>query len=398
MALDPSILLQSQPVQIQSPLDAMSKVMTLKNMARQGQAQDRELADQQALRDAYKGNMTVGSDGTPTLNRQGFMSQLGQQNPMLAMQKGQELQAQDVSMKEKNLGLLKQQTEGAHQLTMSIAPDGSNWDQVRQQALALGLPGAQNSPQQFPGPDVVRHMQAATMEMKDQVAAADRQRSFQEKQTEFGLKRQDLALKREQLVSDKDNKDAKELDKHLSSGWAGRSGQAGAVQAKIIAAEAAEKLIEQGKSQPGGLDSRQTEELAQSAGRLLGGTAAASARIEALVPHTFWGGVQSKAEWLANSPRGQDMQAFTDRIAETVAREKELAQNQMKQFQVEGLPAHAALQRRNPTLYNTILQAKGIDPTVIDEKGRYKAPAKVDDLHSMSDADIDKLYQQSGGK
>jgi hypothetical protein len=65
------------------------------------------------------------------------------------------------------------------------------------------------------------------------------------------------------------------------------------------------------------------------------------------------------------------MQAFTDRIAETVNREKELAQNQMKEYQIQTLPAHSRLRTNNPDLYNSILRAKGIEPEMIDEKGRY---------------------------
>lgn len=176
------------------------------------------------------------------------------------------------------------------------------------------------------------------------------------------------------------NKDAAALSKHLEQGWAGRSGQAGQVQQKINAAQAAEALIEQGKAQKGGLDSRQIEELGQSTARMLGGNSVASARVEALVPKTAWGRAQSLHEWASNSPQGTDQQAFTDRMAETVRREHALADTQMKQFQIEGLPQFASLKRSNPDTYKAILSAKGIDPdTMIDEKGRYKNPDQFRD-------------------
>lgn len=180
--------------------------------------------------------------------------------------------------------------------------------------------------------------------------------------------------KRKSAMAAQDDKDSKALEKALGAGWAGRSGQAGVVQNKINASEAAEALLEQAKTQPGGLDSRQMEELAQSTARLLGSGTQASARVDALVPHTFWGNAQSMKEYLSNHPSGQGMQAFTDRLADTIKREKELALQQKRQFQIEGLPAHARLKNSNPDLYNQILQSQGIEPDMIDDKGQYKKP------------------------
>lgn len=180
--------------------------------------------------------------------------------------------------------------------------------------------------------------------------------------------------RKDKMMADQQDKDLRSLDSHLGKGWAARGGQAGQVQAKINSAEAAETLIEQGRKQPGGLDSRQIEELAQSTAKLLGGGATASGRVEALVPHTWTGRAQSLKEFITNEPNGQQMQKFVDRMAETVAREKELAQNQQKQYQVSGLASFDRLKKSNPEMYSQILQAHGIDPSMIDEKGQYKKP------------------------
>jgi len=171
-----------------------------------------------------------------------------------------------------------------------------------------------------------------------------------------------------------DKKDAIELDNHLSKGWTARSGQAGVVQGKIVSAEAAEQLIEQGRQQKNGLDSRQIEELAQSTAKLLGGSAAASARIQALVPHTWYGKAQTVKEWLTNNPQGLGQEEFVMRMAETVKREKGLAEEQKKQFQIEGLSARSGFKKRSPELYNSILRSKGIDDSSINEKGQYNKP------------------------
>ncbi len=199
--------------------------------------------------------------------------------------------------------------------------------------------------------------------------------------------RQDAAdEKRKIQLSAQDDKDAKALQKHLGAGWVARSGQAGQVQGKINAAEAAEKLIDQGKTQPGGLDSRQYEELALSTNRLLsgGGGSNASARIQALVPHTFWGGTQTLNEYLSNSPKGQDWQKFTDRLADTIQREKGLALDQKRQYQIEGLGAHSRLKKSNPELYDQLLESNGIDSNMISEKGQYQKPAETKEINGKT--------------
>lgn len=383
MPIDPNIILGIKQPQLESPLDAAAKVMTMKHLAMQNQVSDRDFADNQAMRDAFKNNMQVGSNGTPTLNRQGVMSDLtkgglGQK----AMDLYKLFQTQD-------LDEIKAHTAAAKDLSWSATPE--NWNYIRQKASSLGLPNADKLPDQYDD-SFVKSWQQHTLNGEEQIKKMESEREFNrkrdestrdqgnkdrdfgQKERELDAKRGEVGIKREQLILDKDDKAAKDLDKHLSQGWAGRSGQAGSVQGKINAAEAAEQLIAQGQTQKGGLDSRQMEELAQSTARLLGGSAAASARIEALVPKTWYGSAQSLKEWLTNNPTGQGQEEFVKRMAETVTREKALAVNQMRQFQVEGLAAHSGLKQRNPTLYNSILESKGINPSMVDQKGRYKAP------------------------
>lgn len=176
--------------------------------------------------------------------------------------------------------------------------------------------------------------------------------------------KEDVAdIKNQAKISDVDAKDSKDLGTFLQKGWTARSGAAGLVQAKINNAEAAQALIDQGKGQEGGLDSRQYEELAESVSKLVGGNNQASARIEALVPKTLMGRAQTLKEYLLNTPEGQDKQEFVQRLEETVAREKALAQQQKSAFQVEGLPSHARLKKNNPKQYAAILKAAGVvDP------------------------------------
>lgn len=183
--------------------------------------------------------------------------------------------------------------------------------------------------------------------------------------------------KKDKQLADQQSKDVHDLSNYLGQGWAARSGNAGKVQDKINSAEAAEALIEQGRKQPGGLDSRQLEELAQSTSKMLGGGTQASARVDALVPHTWLGRAQSLKEFISNEPTGQQAQAFVERMAETVAREKELAQTQQKQHQVSGLASFDRLKKTNPDAYAQILSSHGLDPSMVDDKGQYRKPDKI---------------------
>lgn len=382
MPLDPNIILQGRPVQLDNPMDAQNKFLTMRHLAQQNQIGDQQLNDDQAVRSAFQQNMTPGPDGAPTLNRAGFLSQLGRTAPERMMEQQKALQAQDLQAQDQKMKTL-QDTIATGKTLMSQIPTDPNtpmeqkqaaWTQMKQKSQQLGMPNTENLPDQYPGDGFVKSAQFRLLTAEEQNAQYWKDKEFDQKRQELSLKHEENTIKRQQMVGDRDNKDAESLDKHLSLGWTARSGQAGVVQGKLVSAEAAQQLIDQGKTQQGGLDSRQIEELAQSTGKLLGGGATASARIDALVPHTLMGKAQTLQEYLSNNPTGANQQAFVDRMAETVAREKALANNQKLQFQIEGLPSHARLKNSNPTLYNSILQSKGIDPSVIDANGRYKPP------------------------
>lgn len=207
----------------------------------------------------------------------------------------------------------------------------------------------------------------------------------------LALRAKELAAKNAYDPTD----DVKKMSDMLQKGWTMRSGQAGQVQGKINAAESAEALLAQGDQQPGGLDSRQVEELAQSTARLLGGGTQASARVDALVPHTLLGNVQSFKEWIGNKPTGQEMQAFTDRMADTIAREKQLALDQKRQYQVGAVAPFQDLKKKAPEAYKYILDSQGISPDMISEKGTYNKPPSEDEKKRARLQEL--LKKQQGG-
>lgn len=123
----------------------------------------------------------------------------------------------------------------------------------------------------------------------------------------------------------------------------------------------------------GNLDQRQQEELAIGLNRLLSGSSSSAvSQVKALVPSTAIGNAQKLKEWLFNDPQGVNQQAFVKRMAETVDREREVAQQKVVQAQVQRIAAHKWLRDNDPETYNQILSSYGIDPNKIDEKGQYQ--------------------------
>lgn len=388
MPLDPNIILQAQAPKFDNPIDIAAKAMTLKQLAQQGQIQGQQIADNNAMREAFKNNVVTNPDGTSSVNQKGLLSDLYKSSPMQAMN----AQKSFAEMGREEQKALREKAINDIDLTsraMGAVKDPNSYASGVNFLKSIGV-DTKNFPEQY-DPNFIKTSLAKALTYKEQLEQAHKERSLD-------IKEKSVDALRGTKENEKDQKDALALNKHLETGWATRGAQAGRVQGKINDAEASEALIQQGRNQPGGLDSRQIEELAQSTARLLGGGTTASARVEALVPHTFFGRSQSLKEWLSNKPQGAEMQAFVDRMAETVSREKALAMKQIKQFQIEGLPVYDRLKKKNPELYNSILSAKGIASDMIDEKGRYKEPRETTSFDHLSDEDLFKAYSAAGGK
>ncbi|MEQ1666372.1 MAG: hypothetical protein ABL927_13460, partial [Bdellovibrionales bacterium] len=366
MPIDTSIYQNIQPLDL---VGNYQRGLTMKSLMQDQKLKQDELDSNQKLKDLYANSIVKNPDGSIGIDNQKVLSGLAQINPEKynAFQKSTtEMQQAGIKAKQEKQEFDIKNIQGLHD-KISGVQDQPSWDKARSHAISIGAFNDSELPQVY-DPNVVKNIYKMTGTAKE----AYDQQNFDTTKSE--TKRHNLAMEGKVgklNVGRQDDKDAASLDKHLKTGWAGRSGNAGIVQGKINSAEIAEQLIEQGKGQKGGLDSRQIEELAQSTARLLGGGAQASGRVEALVPHTMWGKTQSLAEWLTNNPTGTGQEEFVKRMAETVAREKSLAQDQMKKLKVSGLPVYNSFKKRNPELYKQILQANEFDDSMIDDKGRY---------------------------
>jgi hypothetical protein len=210
--------------------------------------------------------------------------------------------------------------------------------------------------------------------------------------------RQDLAKYRgQQMQSKQVDKMVTALKDDLDPNKA-RGGNFAANQKRVDNADRVQALLEQVHSDP---DARQMEELAISTQALLSssGTPAAN-QVKELIPHTAWGNAKKLQEWLTNDPTGTGQQAFVQRLADTVAREKQVALDQVQKAQKQRLSAHGALKRLDPDSYNSVLRSYGVDDnpqpkvsapaskeqvgTVIQHNGKkYKVGADGDSLEEI---------------
>lgn len=182
MALDPSIILSGKGVNIMSPAEAAQSAMTLRQFANAA----RDESENEAVRQAYKNNIQMSPDGTPTLNQKGMLSDLAKVSPEKALQYQGTLQ-------KNQLDKMTQQMDLAHKLAWSMN-DQNSYTYARQKAIELGLPNADKFPEQY-DPQFVKNIQMRTLAAKDQLDQQNKMLDQQNKDRDFGLRERELGAK-----------------------------------------------------------------------------------------------------------------------------------------------------------------------------------------------------------
>lgn len=186
---------------------------------------------------------------------------------------------------------------------------------------------------------------------------------------------QQNALMRQQMMGNKasvaDQKELQALAKSLDSSGprAGNFGKAGAMS---MAADRINAILQQFPD--GNVPKAQTEELATAAAALVGGGSAQSQQqINSVVPHSLAGDASAWAGYLKNNPDVMHQPAFIKNLAESAAREKAVAEQQMNDIKVERLSSHNGVANRLPEDFGRVLSGAHLDPAAYDMKsGAYK--------------------------
>jgi hypothetical protein len=139
MPIDPTIALGVRPIQIQSPLEAAGKAMTLRSMAQhsrmneyQLQAMQNKAEDETALARALAESTTIGEDGVPSIDfkrASGFIAKSGRPGAVQALGQIAKLQREEqnsiLDHASKLLTLDKDTTEAYSRLAAGITDEPS---------------------------------------------------------------------------------------------------------------------------------------------------------------------------------------------------------------------------------------------------------------------------------
>jgi hypothetical protein len=368
MPIDPSIALQGRGVEVQNPLDAYSKALTIKELAQQTQLRTQATADDQAMRSAFARNLAPGPDGSPQINRPGVLSDLMKSAPMKVQEVQNQFRQQDLADREQKMKTMAD-TVNTGKMLLSQIPLGKEasdqekqeaWVRMKQQGSKLGLPNNESIPDQFPGDDHVKTMLNHLMTAEEQLAQHNKDREFGQKDEQLKYERDRNQLTRNQQRMDRVDKLGKDFNKDMDPD-ASRTGNFGQISARIQAGERMKTLI--GAFANKNLPPAQIEELALGSANMISGTtAAARAQVEALVPKSAMGDASKIASWIANDPYGANQQKFVEMMEHTVDREMDTANRQLNDIRAKRVGSHEEFRRLAPDQYAKRMSDYGMDP------------------------------------
>jgi hypothetical protein len=144
-------------------------------------------------------------------------------------------------------------------------------------------------------------------------------------------------------------------------------------QERLIGAKRLEALILGEGGHIENLTPQMLREATSTLARLISSGSVAVSQIEELTPHTMAGELANKMQFLTSEPEGANAQAFLAKMLETVAREKKVAVNAVREQQLQAVPAYLWM-RQNPEAWErmkNILRSSGLNPDRFDDKGAY---------------------------
>lgn len=141
--------------------------------------------EKSAIKDAYKSNMQTASDGTMSLNRPKFLSDIAKVNPEAAMNYQKEFAAQDKLTAEQQALRLQQQSQkfGLIANMAGAAVDQPSYDRVRMEAEQIGLTKPGELPVQY-DQNLIKYYQARALTQKERIDQQMKDRDFLLKEKE----------------------------------------------------------------------------------------------------------------------------------------------------------------------------------------------------------------------
>lgn len=196
MAIDSSIYFKQQSPDVFGSISSgVESGMKMSDLIKQRQLQNKQLEEDQAIKNSYKNNVVSNPDGSRSLNQKAVLSDLYRINPMKAMEQEKQFSQLSREQEMQKFDLQKKRTDAMHGLVWSVS-DPQSYSRFLENGTKLGLVSPGEFPSQY-DPNFMKRVQMATLTAKDQLD--QQQKSFDNnlKQNEFGLKKQELGLKKE---------------------------------------------------------------------------------------------------------------------------------------------------------------------------------------------------------
>jgi hypothetical protein len=164
-----------------------------------------------------------------------------------------------------------------------------------------------------------------------------------------------------------------------------RAGNMGTAAKRVQVSGALRKLVE--KPDGSGLnlmDSRQIYELARGLDALLSSGAATISGTQHLIPNTFQGNLAQFWEKLSNEPNPGAQQEFVERMYETVVREQEYWDQQVKAAQKARLGSLKPVLQRYPDATAAALEDYNINPEEVPHHPYFKAKGQTSNPNAQA--------------
>lgn len=291
--LNPNIILAAKTPDMPNPLDSAVKALSMSNLMQEHQSntlklsqEQRQNADQQSMRDAFKNNTQSDPNGNPIVDRQGVMKDLMAANPLLA-------QKQSMDFKQMDLDQMTKQHAIEKQVFFSIPTDANTspedkqaaYAAGRQKLISLGIPGVQNSPEQYPGDQKMRSFQNQALTAEEQLAQQNKQQEFAMKKMDYDLAQKKLDVEQSHYTNDKNSAAVQ----NFNTGVSGSRQQPDAAK-ELLNVQSAKNINEIVNQAPDGdlnkLNNQQTKLAMMEVVKMAGGSVPTESELKTMTPDT----------------------------------------------------------------------------------------------------------------
>lgn len=305
MPLDPNIIMGLKQPQIEGPLDAYGKALTLKNLinqnqigSNQAQQSNQDFSDNQAMRSAMSNNTKIDANGAPTINRAGVLSDLAKVSPSLVPKVAQNFASMDFEIQQQKLKSARDQIDTGGQI-LNGAKDQASYNDALNQMKSIGL-DTSNLPSQY-DPSIVSAAQAKAMTVKDHITA-------QMEQQKIGLQQEDLAVKRQQFQQTKYQESFKDLMSHAES-----SKQLPDVKQAYLDRYNTQKILDLiGTKDPDKINPNMVNLLVSEVGKVAQGASPTEETLKNLTPNDAKMILAKTQQYLTSNPQAGKQGAFVE--------------------------------------------------------------------------------------